>query len=71
MNRKEKHGLERTTLGTRGFCIFGVGRSPTHLRPFGREAARKAFRAGNYKDLTENGNHVKKVSGTQGRKGLY
>ena len=35
------------------------------------EAARQAFHAGNYKDLTENGNRARRVSGSQGRKGLY
>ena len=50
---------------------FGVGRRPTCLRPSAEatsgEAARKTFRAGHYKDLTETGNRARKVSGTQGR----
>ena len=73
MKRKEKHVLERTTLGTRGVSIFGVGRRPTHLRPFGRrpKPRDRLFHAGNYKDLTENGNRARRVSGSQGRKGLY
>ena len=37
---------------SRAVGIFGVGRRPTHLRP--------------YKDLTETGNRARKVSGTQG-----
>ena len=38
---------------SRAVGIFGVGRRPTHLRP--------------YKDLTETGNRARKVSGTQGK----
>ena len=48
---------------------FGVGRRPTHLRPYrNREKnfSLAAFRAGHYKDLTETGNRARKVSGTQG-----
>ena len=45
-----------------GRHIFG--RRP---KPRAGEAARKTFRAGHYKDLTETGNRARKVSGTQGK----
>ena len=53
------------TLGTRGFSRvqreFSVLAEGRHI--FGR---RPKPRAGHYKDLTENGNRARKVSGTQG-----
>ena len=64
-----------TTLGTRGFSrvrrkfsVLAEGRHIFGRRPKPRagEAARKTFRAGHYKDLTETGNRARKVSGTQG-----
>ena len=52
---------EPLTLGTRGFSR--VRREFSVLA----KAARKTVRAGHYKDLTETGNRVRKVFGTQGR----
>ena len=50
-------GYPFPTLGTRSF---------SHTKATSGEAARKAFRAGHYKDLAETGNRARKVSGTQG-----
>ena len=59
----------------REFSVLAEGRHVFGLRPKLRAAkppkklffARKAFRAGHYKDLTETGNRARKVSGTQGK----
>jgi len=57
------------TLGTRCFSRvrwkFSVLAEGRHI--FGRRPKPRAFRAGHYKDLTENGNRARKVSGTQGK----
>ena len=50
-------GYPFPTLGTSGF---------SGAKATSGEAARKAFRAGHYKDLAETGNRARKVSGTQG-----
>ena len=54
------------TLGTRGFSRV---RQESSVLAEGRHifSCRLKPRAGHYKDLTETGNHARKVSGTQGR----